>query len=110
MPFLWVLSMLSHTYLPPVITSRPIEATSLELLYFTAPWCVPCKTFKPIMLSVTRVPVRTIDVDTEPSEATKYNVYSVPTVIALRGTDEAGRFSGARSREFVDNFIASHLG
>lgn len=82
---------------------------SLNALYFTAPWCQPCKTLAPIMASVTSIPVTKIDVDQSVEEATKYGVFSVPTVIVLKedGT-EAGRFSGARDAGFVQRFIASH--
>lgn len=82
----------------------------MTALYFTAPWCQPCKTLGPIMAEVKEVPVLKIDVDKSVDEATKYGVFSVPTVIMLKpdGT-EAGRFSGARDAGFVQRFIASHV-
>lgn len=82
----------------------------MTALYFTAPWCQPCKTLGPIMAEVTNVPVQKIDVDKSVEEATKYGVFSVPTVIMLKPDgSEAGRFSGARDAGFVQRFIASHV-
>lgn len=83
----------------------------MNALYFTAPWCAPCKTLGTIMAEVTNVPVQKIDVDLSQEEATKYGVFSVPTVIILKGDgSEAGRFSGARDAGFVQRFIQSVVG
>jgi thioredoxin-like negative regulator of GroEL len=62
-------------------------------------------------ISKTRRVVK-IDVDEFPDLASMFNVFSVPTVILLDGVDldggaELGRFPGARSQEFVEDFIAS---
>lgn len=81
----------------------------MELVYFTAPWCAPCRTLGPVMEKVTEVPVKKVDVDKDTPIATAYSVYSVPTVIAVTSDGkELGRFSGSRDFEFVKRFIASH--
>lgn len=82
----------------------------MTALYFTAPWCVPCKQLGPIMAGVKGIPVEKIDVDQSTEQAVKYGVFSVPTVIVLKEDgSEAGRFSGARDAGFVQRFIASHV-
>jgi thioredoxin len=56
-----------------------------EILYFSATWCGPCKNFKPIMEQVSReLPVRFVDVDSNPQLVAEYGVRSVPTVIFLK--------------------------
>jgi len=80
----------------------------MTLLYFTAPWCVPCRTFGPIMDQVTEMPVTKVDVDQDPALAQIVNVFSVPTVVLTDGPKEIARFSGARSLEYVNQFIADH--
>lgn len=80
----------------------------MQLIYFTAPWCVPCKTFGPVMDKVTKVPVLKVDVDLDPETAQIVNVFSVPTVVLTDGPHEIARFSGARSLEYVNQFIADH--
>lgn len=82
----------------------------MTALYFTAPWCQPCKQLGPIMADVKDIPVKKIDVDQSTEQAVKYGVFSVPTVIVLKEDgSEAGRFSGARDAGFVQRFIASHV-
>lgn len=80
----------------------------MELLYFTAQWCVPCKTFGPVMEKVTDVPVEKIDVDYNNAMVSKYMVMSVPTVILAKDGNEVARFSGAHDLDYVNKFISSH--
>jgi thioredoxin 1 len=51
--------------------------------YFSATWCGPCKTFKPIMQELTTqgYQIGFFDVDQNSDMARKYNVRSVPTTI-----------------------------
>lgn len=53
-----------------------------KIIDFWAPWCVPCKTLKPIITKVAEtIPVQFVNVDEEPELATMYNVTGLPTVI-----------------------------
>jgi thioredoxin 1 len=83
--------------------------TTTELYYFTAPWCVPCKTFGPVMDTITGLPVKKVDVDQNPEMATMMGVMSVPTVVIVQDGKDRGRFSGARDAVFVNRFIASFV-
>lgn len=80
----------------------------MHAFYFTAPWCVPCKTFGPVMEQVTAIPVDKVDVDLNPEMTNLYGVMSVPTVIVVDKNDfELGRITGAKSLEAVNAFIAT---
>ena len=66
-----------------------------EILYFSAPWCGPCKNFKPIMESVSNsIPVRFINVDDNPQLSSQYNIRSVPTLVFLKDGQEADKTIG----------------
>jgi thioredoxin 1 len=66
-----------------------------EILYFSAPWCGPCRNFKPIMESVSNsMPVRFINVDENPQLAAQYNVRSVPMLVFLKDGQEADKSIG----------------
>ena len=66
-----------------------------EILYFSAPWCGPCRNFKPIMESVSNsIPVRFINVDENPQLAAQYNVRSVPMLVFLKDGQEADKTIG----------------
>jgi thioredoxin-like negative regulator of GroEL len=66
-----------------------------EILYFSAPWCGPCRNFKPIMESVSNsIPVRFINVDENPQLSAQYNVRSVPMLVFLKDGQEADKSIG----------------
>ena len=66
-----------------------------EILYFSAPWCGPCRNFKPIMESVSNsIPVRFINVDENPQLAAQYSVRSVPMLVFLKDGQEADKTIG----------------
>jgi thioredoxin 1 len=70
-----------------------------RLLYFSAPWCGPCKSMKPLMESFQhQMPITFIDVDASPQTAAEYSVRNVPTVILIdEGGREKGRLVGVQS-------------
>jgi thioredoxin 1 len=66
-----------------------------EILYFSATWCGPCKTFKPVMERVgNEIPVRFIDVDANPQLSTQYQIRSIPTLVFLKDGQEADKSIG----------------
>lgn len=78
------------------------------LLYFSATWCQPCKTFGPIMDKVAEDhPYDKIDVEQNPQAAQEWNIRQIPTVVLLENSTELARFTGARTeaqlREFIDS-------
>ena len=68
-----------------------------EYLYFSAPWCSPCKMLSPVMEQVSNtIPVNKINVDEQPDFAQKYGIRSVPTVVLLEGGVEVKRHIGVK--------------
>lgn len=75
----------------------------MKYLYFSAPWCGPCKMFGPVMERVsTKAPVQKINVDENQQMAMQYSVRSVPTVI-LVGNDgkEYARQVGVQTEQML---------
>jgi len=54
-----------------------------RIYYFSAKWCGPCKTFKPIMekLEAKGYPIYFQDVDEDPILAESYSIRSVPSIV-----------------------------
>ena len=53
-----------------------------RIYYFSAEWCGPCKTFKPLMESLEKkgYPIFFQDVDQDPVLAESYQIRSVPAI------------------------------
>ena len=76
-----------------------------KILYFSAPWCGPCKTLGPIIdaLSST-INVEKINVDNYQSQSAKYRVRNIPTLILVENGVEKDRIIGLKSQEDILNF------
>src|SRR5687767_2049293 len=82
----------------------------ITLYDFTAKWCGPCRTMKPVLELLEReyagrVRVVAIDVDDEPVVAQRYNVRSMPTFVLEREGREVGRVVGSRPRAFLAGML-----
>jgi len=88
------------------------------LVDFYADWCNPCKMLSPILEKVTTDPevksgsdrpldLVTIDTDAQIELAQKYNIRSLPTVMAFKDGEPANRFVGALPEAQVRAFLRS---
>jgi len=64
-----------------------------KFIYFSAPWCGPCKTYGPI-ISQLQVSVEKINIDETKELAMQFNVRSVPTTILVKDGVEVWRNVG----------------
>ena len=71
--------------------------------YFSATWCGPCKSFKPVMNEIAGegYHVEFIDIDNLSDLAQQYNVRSVPTVVIEENGSEVNRLIGATTKQIV---------
>ena len=78
-----------------------------KLLYFSAPWCGPCKMFGPTMdkLAAEGLNIQKVNIDTENELTAKYGIRSVPTVIKVDGNgNKLDMFVGVRDANTVKQF------
>jgi thioredoxin 1 len=78
----------------------------VTLYDFTAKWCGPCRTMKPVLDALAKeyagkVNLVEIDVDDDQLTAQQFNVRAMPTYVLVRDGREVGRFVGSRPRAFV---------
>ena len=80
-----------------------------QVYYFTADWCGPCKKVRPIVEELNRdqseVKFQIIDVDSEGELAKTFEVKSIPTFILIEDGQEVNRFTGAKTKKDLENFI-----
>ena len=79
------------------------------VMFFTASWCAPCQTFKPIMEEIEREghSIQFIDIDNDESELTeKYNIQAVPTTVFEVNGKEINRFTGPKTKKEVLDRLA----
>ena len=73
----------------------------MKLIYFSAPWCGPCRQLSPIMEEVgQQITVQKVNVDDSPDMAAHYGIRNVPTVVAIDDFgSERGRKVGVNPKQ-----------
>jgi thioredoxin 1 len=76
-----------------------INGTRPVVVDFFAEWCAPCKLMAPVLEEIKdavcdRATVLKMDIDKNPSYATSYNIYAVPTLVIFREGHVVWRKSG----------------
>ena len=71
--------------------------------YYTANWCGPCKTFKPIILELVGegYNITLHDIDTERDLALTNRIQSVPTLVISENGEEVDRLVGVHTKQSV---------
>lgn len=83
-----------------ILLSPPVK--NVDILYFTASWCVPCKHMKPVIDSLEKdFSVRRIDIDEEKEFTKQVGVTKVPTIIIFKNMVEQHRFVGTTTEQKI---------
>ena len=81
-----------------------LRADRPVVVEFWAPWCRPCMTVEAFLAGLAednggRVRLARLNIDENPTVASRYDVLSIPTVILFEGGRVVETVVGARSRE-----------
>jgi thioredoxin 1 len=86
----------------------------LQVLYFSAPWCGPCKAFGPAFNEVVAefddIDVQKINIDEDSQSAVKHEVTSIPTLIFKRGDNVVFKTKGLISKNHLKDLIKLYNG
>jgi len=77
-----------------------------KILYFSAPWCGPCKVLGPTMQKLSsELPITKINVDEDSKNSVKYGIRNVPTLVLIdQSGKEINRLVGNVSEQQVKQF------
>ena len=83
----------------------------VNIYYFSAPWCGPCKQLGPIIDELSKdfktIGFIKINTDEHPEIAAEDNVISVPTLIAKIDGVNIGRLTGAQTKSVLKSWLKS---
>ena len=98
------------------ITENNFETEVLKsekpvLVDFWAAWCGPCQMLMPTIEEIAHsqdaIKVCKINVDDEPNLSMKYKVMTIPTLIAFKQGEVAGKLVGVQSKEKIMEMLNS---
>ena len=103
---LFTLSLVAQTNFRDITYKEALAAAKAEkklvFIDFYTSWCGPCKMMSPIVDEIaeeeSEIKVCNINIDQAMEIAQKYRVMSIPTFIAFKNGEEAGRQIGAVSK------------
>ncbi len=93
---------------------RHVESGDVPLVVdFWAPWCGPCRAMAPAYEQAAqrlgaRVRLAKLDTEGAPDVARRFDIRSIPTLVAFRGGREVARVSGALPLPQLLQWIERH--
>jgi len=100
-PLPWLVDAVAATFDAETRASVPV------LVDFWAAWCGPCRMVSPVLEDLARahagrLKVVKVDIEREPSLATRFGVESIPMLVVFRGGRETDRIVGALPRRDLE--------
>ena len=73
-----------------------------EVIYFSAPWCQPCRTLGPIMEELSgQIDYQKVNVDQDTELAAKYGIRNIPTLLFLKNGNVVNKLVGMQTKENI---------
>ena len=83
----------------------------MKLILFTAPWCGPCKTYKPLLRQTAAdvgVELEEVNIEEDRARAGAAQVRAVPTTVLVDDNgNEVKRVVGAHTRTALEAFLSA---
>ena len=102
-----------------IVTDAEFDSSILQsektvVLDFWAEWCQPCKMLAPTVEEIAgeykdKVKVGKLNVDDNPSTATKYGIRGIPTLLFFKGGKVVQQVTGVKSKAEIKKIIDENL-
>jgi len=105
--------LLTNKYpLQEACSSKP--SMSVELIFFSAEWCEPCKWAEPIVNEVIeksagKISLSKIDIDSNVDLAKQHHILSVPTLVLFKEGEEVWRMRGFDTAANLQKVFTAHI-
>lgn len=104
-----IINVVSNNY------TQEVENSNVPILVdFWAPWCGPCRAVAPILEQLaekygSKIKIGKVNVDEEPTLASKFRVMSIPTLILFNNGHVVQQMIGLRSVQELEDMIKKVL-
>ena len=92
--------------------SDVLKSAAPVVVDFWAEWCGPCKMIAPALEEIAgqlgdKVKIVKLNVDENPSVASKYGIMSIPTLMIFKNGELAARQIGAAPKQKLEQWITT---
>ena len=92
---------------------REITENTRCVIQFTADWCGPCRSLKPILENISEefgIDYRIVNIDQNRDLAMSKGIKGIPFVEMYSGGDLKDSFSGSRNKDQLTELFSAHFG
>ena len=94
--------------------SEVVQSNTPVLIDFWAAWCAPCRALAPTVDAIAedykgRVKVGKLDVDSNLSTSTRFNIRGIPTLLVFKDGQVKEQIVGAVDKSIITKALDKHL-